>query len=377
MDRAGIETWLMNILRHIDRRQFQMEFLVETNDHSDYDEEIRALGSKTIPCSETKRPLRYARDFSRIMRQYGPYDFVHCHFHYYSGWVLRLAYRAGIPNRIVHSHTNGSMLETEATPFRRLVLTLARRWIKQYATGGLACSKDAGADLFGKLWEADRRWKLHYSSIDVNSFRVEADPVAIRTSFGIPSDALVVGHVARFAEVKNHSFLLDIAVELSERKPEVRFLLIGDGPLRTDIQSKAKKLNLDKNIIFAGVRADVPWLMLSAMDIFLLPSLLEGLPLVLIEAQTAGLPCIFSECVTEEADVIKPLIYRVSLSQPASFWVQRILAAHEASPTVEKVDALSMVARSPFNVNKSVKKLEHYYFTEVDKNPAPDGPVLD
>lgn len=366
MDRAGMESWLMNILRHIDRERFRMEFLVETDDPCDYDEEIRALDSRTIPCSETRRPLTYGLDFSRIMRKFGPYDVVHSHFHYYSGWVLCLAHHAGVPNRIVHSHTDGSTLEAEATLLRRFVLCLARRWIKHYATGGLACSKDAGADLFGKYWEADPRWELHYCGIDVNLYSAETDPVAIRANFGIPSDALVVGHVARFAEVKNHSFLLDIAVELSKRKPEVRFLLIGDGPLRTDIQSKAQKLNLEQKIIFAGVRTDVPRLMLSAMDIFLLPSLLEGLPLVLIEAQAAGLPCVFSDDITEEVDVVNPLMHRVSLSQPASFWAESLVGALEAGKAANRSDALLSVTQSPFNIHASVKNLVRFYRTCIE-----------
>jgi glycosyltransferase involved in cell wall biosynthesis len=274
-----------------------------------------------------------------------------------------LARGAGIPNRIVHSHTDGSTLETEATLLRRLVLALGRRWIKHYATGGLACSKDAGADLFGKYWEADPRWELHYCGIDVNLYGAEADPAAIRANFGIPSDAFVVGHVARFTEVKNHSFLLDIAVELSKRKPEVRFLLIGDGPLRTDIQSKAQKLDLEQSIIFAGVRTDVPRLMLSAMDIFLLPSLLEGLPLVLIEAQAAGLPCVFSDDITEEVDVVNSLMHRVSLSQPASFWAESLVGALEAGKAANRSDALLRVSQSPFNIHASVKNLVRFYRT--------------
>lgn len=360
-NRAGLETWLMNVLRYIDRKKFRMDFLTNTADRCAYDDEILALGSRIIPCINTQRPLFYARNFKRILRQFGPFDFVHSHFRHYSGWVLRLAKRSGVPHRIMHLHSNISRLQASATQLRRIYLALTKQWINRYATAGLACSKEASIAFFGPVGESDPRWVIHYCGIDTAPFEIGADSVLTRAEFGISPDAIVVGHVGRFAEEKNHSFLLDIAAEVTRRRPEVRFLLIGDGPLRSKIVSKARKLRIDKKVIFAGLRPDVPRLMTSAMDCFLLPSFYEGLPLVLIEAQAAGLPCIFSDVVTEEADIVKSLMHRVSVFQPADVWAETLLGALNARICARRADALLTVARSPFNILASVRKLERFY----------------
>ena len=361
MDRAGTETWLMNVLRHIDRKMFQMDFLTNTKDHCDYDDEIRVLGSRIIPCLTTHRPVRYAYNFKRILNRWGPFDFVHSHFRHYSGWVLCIAQRAGVPHRIAHIHSDISRLFTDATPIRRIYLTLMKRLINRYATAGLACSRDAAKAFFGPLWESDLRWKINYCGIDITPFKKGYDSAVTRAEFGISPDAVVVGHIGRFVEEKNHSFMLDIAAEVTKRRPDVRFLLIGDGPLQSKIVSKTRRLKIEKNVFFIGQKSDVPRLMTSAMDIFLLTSLFEGLPLVLIEAQAAGLPCVLSDVISKEVNVVNPLMHRISLSQPAFFWAEFLLRVFKANKPVNRLGALSMVAQSHFNIHESVRNLENFY----------------
>jgi glycosyltransferase involved in cell wall biosynthesis len=182
---------------------------------------------------------------------------------------------------------------------------------------------------------------------------------------GIPPDAFVIGHVGRFDEQKNHLFLVEIAAEVAKREPKMRLLLVGDGLLRPKIEQKIAQLGLTDRTIFAGSRHDVPRLMLSAMDVFLFPSLYEGLGLVLIEAQAAGLPCIFSDVVPEEADLVKPLIRRFSLSEPASVWADAILAERRAGAAITQEHSLAVVEKLPFNIEIGLKDLVRTYLSCV------------
>lgn len=363
MVRAGTETWLMQILRNIDRERFQMDFLVHTNQPCAYDEEIYALGSRIIPCVKPSlsKPWVYGSYFKQILQTHEPYDIIHSHVHYFSGYVLRLAREIGIPVRIAHSHNNQSALETQAGWLRRLYLDLTRRWIANYATQGLACSRAASADLFSIHWQSDQRWQLLYYGIDLKPFEITIDKAAIRAELGIPPEALVIGHVGRFAEQKNHQFLVDIFSEVVNREPNSLLLLIGEGELRSQIEQKITQLGLMERVIFTGSRPDVPQLMKGAMDLFLFPSLHEGLGLVLIEAQAAGLPCIFSDVVPAEADVVKGLVQRLSLSQTPNNWAEIILAKKNLVTIANDFAALKQVNNSLFNLSKSVNKLEAIY----------------
>jgi glycosyltransferase involved in cell wall biosynthesis len=363
MNRAGIETWLMHILRHINRDRFQMDFLVHTTEPCAYDEEIRSLGSRIIPCLERSKPWLYARNFQRILSEYGAYHIVHSHVHHFSGYVLYLAKKAGIPVLIAHSHLDSSSHETKATLIRRLYLALMKQWISHYATLGLGCSQQGMADLFGSMWKTDPRWQLLYCGIDINPFQESIDSMAVRHEFGIPEDAFVVGHVGRFYEQKNHNFLMDIAAEVVKQEPKTRFLLVGDGPLLPSIKRKVIQLGLKDNVIFAGVRSDIPRLMLGAMDVFLFPSLYEGLGLVLIEAQAAGLPCIFSDVIPEEVDVVKPLIQRISLKEPVSNWANIVI--NTKTQHTNQLEAFTIIVNSFFNIKISNKSLQKFYANEL------------
>lgn len=361
MNRGGVETWLMHVLRHIDRERFRMDFLVHTTQPCAYDDEILALGSRIIPCPHPRRPLSYARRLKRILRERGPYDVIHSHVHHYSGWVLRAARQAGVPVRIAHSHSDTYRLQAGTSPPRRLYLALAKRWIAAHATHGLACSRQAAAALFGPDWESDPRRRVLYYGIDLAPFRDDVDRVSVRRELGIPVDAFVVGHVGRFEEPKNHAFLVEIARHIAAREPRARFLLVGDGPLRKEIERKAAGLGLAGVVHFAGIRRDVPRLMMGAMDVFVLPSLWEGLPVVAIEAQAAGLSCVLSDVVPQEADVVPALMRRLSLERPPSLWAESALATRIDPARPPQPEALARVEASVFNVAVSANQLQSVY----------------
>lgn len=374
MDRGGVETWLMHVLRTIDRERFQMDFVVESSHPAPYDNEARALGSKVIPCANPQHPWQYARVFRQILREYGPYDIVHSHGRHYSGFVLWLAQLEGVPVRIAHSHNDTYAPQAYRGVVRPFYLAATKRWIGRYRTAGIACSEKAAVDMFSARWKNDPTCQTLYCGVDLAPFADPIDSAAVRAEFNIPKDALVIGNVGRLTPQKNHTFLLEIAAAVAKREPNMRVLLVGVGALRTKIEEQATRLGIADHVIFAGSRTDVPRLLRGAMDVFLFPSLFEGLGLALIEAQAAGLPCIISDVVPHEADVVRPLIQRLSLAAPASVWANSVLATRNTQPVVQRQEALAIVEGSSFSIEDSCRQLESLYTSQfMQHHPTPSG----
>ncbi|MEA5567724.1 glycosyltransferase family 1 protein [Anabaena sp. UHCC 0399] len=361
MNRGGIETWLMHVLRHIDRDRIHMDFLVHTTEPCHYDDEVRQLGSQVIPCPNPTNPWFYAHNFRRILHQHGLYDIIHSHVHHYTGFILYLAQLAGVPARIAHSHLDSSYQETKAKWQRKLYLAFMKQLITHHASVGLACSQDAAVDLFNSGWTTDPRWQLLYCGIDLKPFQEVIDTGTIRTALSIPGDAFVIGHVGRFEPQKNHKFLIEIAAAVAQKEPKMRLLLVGQGFLRTEIEQQVVESNLVDKVIFAGTRSDVPHLMRGVMDLFLFPSLYEGLPIVGLETQAAGLPIIMSDVIPRELDQVESLTQRLSLSQPASVWAEAVLAARNARRHDSQNRSLASLEKSKFNIKYSVESLIKVY----------------
>jgi glycosyltransferase involved in cell wall biosynthesis len=324
LNRGGAETWLVQVLRHIDRTKYQMDFLVHSTEPGAYDEDVRALGARVIVCLAPENPLRYAYNFRRILRQYGPYDCVHSHVHHYSGFVLMLAAMMGVPMRIAHSHNDTRSVDCTASLARKKYLRAMLQLIQRYATKGMAVSERAATSLFLGSWKSDSRWEMCPLGIQLQPFEQKVNSKVMRSELGIRGDAFVIGHVGRFVEQKNHRFLVSIAECLCRMEPRAVFLLVGDGPLRPEIEGLVKSKGLWGRFRFAGVRSDVPSVMKGAMDCFLLPSLHEGLGLVAWEAQAAGLQCLVSTGVPPEADVVHALVHRLRLSESANKWASAL-----------------------------------------------------
>ena len=234
-------------------------------------------------------------------------------------------------------------------------------WIQRHATLGLAVSRQAAVSLFGANWSADPRWRISYCGIDLVPFRDHAHRAAVRGELKIPANAFVIGHVGRFDYQKNHKFLIEIFATLAQRQPEARLLLIGEGPLRPTIEERVASAGLQERVIFAGSRPDVPRLMTSAMDAFVLPSHFEGLPLVLLEAQAAGLPCLLADTVAEETTVNPALVRRLSLSQPSGAWCDELAALCRSLEDASRDEALRVIEDSPFNIQTGVARLQEIY----------------
>jgi glycosyltransferase involved in cell wall biosynthesis len=375
MGRGGVETWLLHILRHINRERFQMDFIVHTAEPCPYDDQVRALGGGILPCLRPDRPWRYAKNFRRILAAYGPYDIVHSHVHHYSGYALRLAQHAGVPVRIAHSHNDASLQDISPSPLRWIYLTIAKHWIRCFATIGLAASGKAAEALFGRQWQRSSFCRLLYYGIDLAPFRAPAD-LSIRAALQLCPDAFVIVHVGRFDEQKNHGFLLEIFSSVADADPRSRLVLIGDGPLRPAIERRVSELGLAQRVVFTGLRADVPRVLLGAANVFVMPSLHEGLPLAGLEAQAAGLPCVFADSITAELDVVPQLVTRLRLSDSSSDWARVLLAKRDQAPPITQDEALGVMQASPFDILRSAEELARLYQTAVVSSATGSGNFL-
>jgi glycosyltransferase involved in cell wall biosynthesis len=359
LNRGGVETWLLNLLRRADRSMLAMDFVVHREENCAYDAEALSLGARVLRCPRDRIP-RYLRSLWRAIHPPAPYDVVHSHLHAYSGWVLSLAALAGVPVRIVHSHLDSREQERRPSTWRRAYLGAMDRLIRRNATAGFAASLEAGKALYGNSWGVDPRWSILRCAIDTTPFEAPARP-ALRAELGIRSDAFVIGHVGRFAEQKNHAFLVAIAEEIAALEPAAHLLLVGDGPLRKDIERRVVQTRLGDRVTFAGQRSDVAALMVGVMDAFVLPSLFEGLPLVAVEAQAAGLPCLVSDTVSPESSVVDGLFSQESLQAPPRTWATRLLRFPRKRSEAERRRALSAVKASPFEIGANLKLLHDTY----------------
>jgi glycosyltransferase involved in cell wall biosynthesis len=230
--------------------------------------------------------------------------------------------------------------------------------IRRYATAGLACSEAAAASLYGAGWRRDARWRLLSYGIDLAPFRGTGDRAAARLDVGIPADAFVVGNIGRFAAQKNHAFFATVAAEIVRRESSAHFLVVGDGPLRNDVERQIADAGLTSRFHIVSGRTDVA-AFTRAMDVFLFPSVYEGLGIVLLEAQASGLPCVLTDSLPFEVNVVPALLQRVSLMSPPAVWADAVLAARAVA--IDRTEALRAVERSAFNIEESCRLLEVFY----------------
>jgi glycosyltransferase involved in cell wall biosynthesis len=350
---GGVEVWLAHVARRIDRTRFHFDYLVHTDRERAFDAELRALGSRVVPIVRPLAFWRYPFEFARRLRRYGPYDVVHSHV-LFGGIVTRLARRAGVPARFAHSHSDVAGFGVDGDPLRGPVVRYTTRWARTDATRRLACSRRAAAAMFG----ADASWTFVPYGIDLAAFAAPVDRRAVRAELGLAPDVLAVGHVGRFQPQKNHAFLNEVARELARLRPNTRLFIAGDGPLRGAIEQRVRAAGLTGTVTFLGVRHDVPRLFRGAFDRVVLPSVYEGLPLVGLEAQAAGVPLLATDSLAEELDVVPGLVRRLPLSASPLAWAEALAAA---APEVTPASALAAMRDSPFELGRAVRALEAIY----------------
>lgn len=356
LNRGGVESWLMHVLRHLERNTYQFDFCCLSGEEGDFAPEAKSLGSKVFPIKLIKNLPLFNKRFARLLQE-GKYDIVHSHVHQFSGYILRQAARGGVQSRIAHSFTAPGKQTNSVT--RQAYLALMGRWLTRYATVGLGNSTESMLSLFGSDWQSNPQRKLVYCGIDLDLFKQPAmDNHNIREKWSIPETALVVGHVGRLTPAKNHRFALEIAAAMQQLDAGIWFLFVGDGPIRAEMEGIALGNGL-KQVVFTGIVEDVT-AYLKSMDLFLFPSLWEGLPQSVIEAQAVGLRCLCSDAVTREVAVVPEAVKFLPLDLPAIEWAERIRAMLDA-PRVDTQMAWESVAVSPFAIENSVSALTQIY----------------
>lgn len=313
---GGLEQVVMNYYRHIDRSRVQFDLVVDSDSTLVPREEVESLGGRVFIVPPYQHVLAYQRALTDLFREQG-WQIVHSHENALSVFPLRAAKRAGVPVRIAHSHSTSGKGE----PLRNAAKRALRRLSNVYPTHRMACSRAAGEWLFGK--GAD--FEVVYNAVDLSAFAFDAGARReARAGLGVPEGALVVGHVGRFAAQKNHAFLLDAFAGAARRRPDAVLALAGDGPLRPEMERRAGELGLSGRVLFLGQRGDVGRLY-QAFDVFCLPSLYEGLGMVAVEAQRAGLPCLLSDRITREVDVTGTVRF-LPVDDPSA-WADALCAA--------------------------------------------------
>jgi glycosyltransferase involved in cell wall biosynthesis len=325
MNRAGAETFIMNVYRHIDRSQIQFDFAVHTDQPGHYDEEILALGGRILHHKNPKilHFAAYARALSDTLRKQGPFAGVHSHVHFFSGYILRLAEKAGVPLRLAHAHSTSDGQKNSL--LWRIYRWYMRMLIHRHGTHLLGNSRASCEAVYGSTCWQDLRVRVIQNAIDLTPYKVLPDNrQALRTKLALPLDVPLIGHIGRFDIPKNHRYLIKVFEALLHKLPAAHLILLGDGVLRPEIERLVDSAGVRDNVHFLGVRSDVS-LVIGCLDLLLLPSLWEGLGIVLIEAQAAGVPCVVSDAVTKEADLNLGLTQFVSLKEDVGVWTNLIL----------------------------------------------------
>lgn len=331
LDRGGAETWAIQLLGLLDRSRVEVDLLVHRAGGA-YEDAARSAGARVFCLSNRATPRRYMREVGRLLEEHGPYDAIHTHLQLFSGVVLRAAAKAGVRGRIAHARN--SQDGQRWTPARAAYRMLMRRWIGAYATHLFAVSRAAAEGAFGKRLSGAERCRL-LTGVDFSSFLAPVDRREVRRELGIADDARVIGHVGTFRKQKNHRHIVTVARHACAREPRVLFVLVGEGPMRGEIEETVKTAGLERAFRFLGDRSDVPRL-LRAMDAFLFPSFYEGLPRSLLEAQVAGLPCVASDAVTAEASAGGEAVQFLSLAEKSDVWWVALEAALRAGASEER-----------------------------------------
>ncbi len=351
MERGGLESMLMNYYRHMDREKVQFDFLVHRQEPAAFDEEIESLGGKIyrlprlIPWSKS-----YRAALNRFFDEHTEYKIVHVHQDCLSSVILKTAQKHGVSVRIAHSHS-----ANQDKNLKYPIKLLYKRNISKYATTLFACGKDAGDWMF-----CGAPYQIINNAIDTAAYIYNpAKRIEKRQELGIATE-LVVGHVGRFNQPKNHPFLLSVFAALLKKEPHAVLLLAGGGEDMPRMQELARTLGISAQVRFLGVRSDIPDLM-QAMDVFVFPSLYEGLPVAMVEAQAAGLPCLISDKVPPECILTKDLVEVVPLADGAEVWADKILEKRNTPRT----DRSAEIAAHGFDITTEAVKLQEFYLESL------------
>mgnify|MGYP001625273490 CR=1 FL=1 len=361
---AGIESFIMNMYRNIDREKVQFDFMVMRDEKEYYDDEIEKLGGKKYTISkESKnilvRILKESKSLYTFLKSH-PYEIVHIHYTTpLRAFYALAAKKAGVKVIVYHSHS----AEVSGKNFlKRSLYSILRKCIENWATDYFACSEVAAEWMFPPKLISDGKAKVVYNGIDVNRFRFsESNRTALRNELGLSNEFVII-HTGRFLEQKNHKFVLEVFKKVKMKQADAKLLLLGTGNSFDEVKNYACELNISDSVHFLGVHADVERY-LSAADCYIMPSLYEGLPVAAVEAECSGLPCYLSTNITKEV-ALTDVVKFMDLSQSAEEWADEILSCR----SIIRKDKSEMVAQKGYDVHKAAKKLQDFYENAAMRN---------
>lgn len=354
MNRGGAENAIMNYYRHLDRDYIQFDFLLTDASKSFFEDDIVSLGGRVfrVPRLTMTNPFPYVIGIKRFLKAHPEYTIVHSHTSSKSVLPLAIARVMGVAIRCCHSHTSS----TEAG-WTGVVRNVLKPLLKLVATDYLACGEQAGEWLYGRCMCQCGQVLIFKNVIEADKFRLNLTTrKKYRERYGISDDTLVLGHTARFSAVKNHMFDIEILHCLRNRDCKVKLLLVGGGELETEIKAKAKEKGLIDDVIFAGIVPNV-YDYEQAMDVFLLPSYYEGLPLSIVEAQVSGLPCLTTEGKVSSECSVTSLVTYLPLELGAEAWASKIWNAWK----VPRFDHYTEIVNAGYDAKSSAKFLQEFY----------------
>lgn len=359
LDRGGAESMVMNLYRVIDRTQVQFDFIIHTEKHQAYYDEIISLGGKiySFPSFKGTNIFALRKIWKNFFREHPEYKILHSHIRSYASLYLPIAHKAGLKT-IIHSHStsNGKGLSS-------VVKHIMQFPLRYQADHFFACSKEAGTWLFGRNVVDGEKFHILQNAIDVEKYRFNQK---IRDEY---REKLCLGnkktfiHVGRFHPAKNHTFLLNLFAEIHKKDDNTVLLLAGDGELRSAIKKQIDELNIQSSVVLLGSRSDVPNL-LQAADCFLFPSVWEGFGMVAVEAQAAGIPCVCSMGIPKSVAVVPNLCHFVSIDDIQEWFV----FAYDAKPLF--VDTSEYVQKAGLDIKTTTEKLRIFYLNEWSKANA-------
>lgn len=321
MDIGGTETMIMNLYRQI-HEDIRFDFISYYDREGYYDKEIIELGGNII---KIKSPgevgqFKAIKNLYKIIKE-GNYDIVHSHTLFNSGIAMMASKLTGTKIRISHSHTN---LDLGNTLIKSFYFSIMRILIILFSTDYIACSNSAGKYLFGKNIVKNNRYKVLPNYVEYSKFLNNNDNTSLKRELKLNDGDIIIGHIGRFVDAKNHNFLIEVVNKMINKDKRIKLILVGDGPLKEQIEKKVKKLGISNNVFFLGLRKDVD-LILNNCDVFIFPSIYEGLGLVMLEAQASGLPCLVSEAIQPEADLEIGLVKQIRLDEGTEKWANEAL----------------------------------------------------
>lgn len=350
LDRGGAETMLMNIYRNIDRTKVQFDFVVnDNNEEYAYEKEIMDLGGRIyrIPRYTLDNHLKYKKAWYKLLMNNTDWKIVHAHHTSTASIYLRIAKYFNLIT-IAHSHTAGGEFS-----FKSRIKMIMRYPIRYIADYLFACSVTAAKWMFGK---SSKNTYILNNAIDSKKYIYNENiRIEKRKELNI-EDKFVIGHIGNFSEVKNYPFIIEVIKSVLKQNNKAVLILVGKNNNNPEIEKKANEMGLKNQVIFTGVRSDVPEL-LQAMDVFLFPSFFEGLPVTLVEAQASGLHCIVSDSITNEVKITE-LVNFISLSKSPDYWAEQVLKYAEG---YERLDTTSEIIEAGYDVKENSIFLQRFY----------------